>query len=180
MQNFYSTAADKSFAVGLWLIQNTACDTPELPSSWKQSRAEQIRQYYQDTTIDTVIPPISSLDRLDTLLAKHFFYLSVSEKHGPDIITSATASPNPTQNGVTITFGTAQDAYVKIEVFDVMGRVPGSGDRVPGTGGPGFEEFLTAGNHSLPISMSSLPSGTYYARISTSFGESRTVKLVKE
>ena len=172
-----SRATNITLAVWQWLLQNTSCDTPFLWQDYEQSRQTQRAQWLNNPDaykLDTTLPTMQQLG-LDTLLAKHFLYMGVSEKPGPNIITSVTASPNPLQGGTTLTFGMNQDAYVKIELFDVMGRVPGSGDR-----GPGFEQFFTAGNHSVAVSLSGLASGTYYARVSTSFGESQTVKLVKE
>jgi serine protease AprX len=88
-----------------------------------------------------------------------------------DIISNAIASPNPIGNGTVISFSTNKEAYVKIEVFDLLGNV------VTATS---FESVLQSGNHSVPIATHNLAAGTYYARILTTYGEVQTVKLVKE
>jgi hypothetical protein len=110
---------------------------------------------------------------LDTLLARHSLYASVVPQP-ESIILSATASPNPVSTGTIITFGLSQEAYVKINLFDILGH------GVAGSGREGFEGLFQPGNHEVPLSLQGLPSGTYYARILTAFGSVATVKLVKE
>jgi len=107
---------------------------------------------------------------LDTLLARHFLF-SVSEQPQPGIILNATASPNPVSTGTIITFGISQEAYVKINLFDLLGHEVTS---------PGFEGLFAPSNHEVPLSLSNLPSGTYFARILTAYGNVATLKLVKE
>jgi hypothetical protein len=60
---------------------------------------------------------------------------------------------------------------VKIELFDILGHALASS---------GFESLFQPGNKEIPISLASLPVGTYFARILTTYGEVQTVKLVKE
>ncbi|MDP4200317.1 MAG: T9SS type A sorting domain-containing protein [Bacteroidota bacterium] len=87
------------------------------------------------------------------------------------------ATPNPAEDVATISFTLAQDGFMKIELFDALGRV--SGAALPRSL-PEGDEYFTKGTHSVPISLRGLPAGVYYARISTSFGFSQTVMLVKE
>jgi hypothetical protein len=87
------------------------------------------------------------------------------------IISSATAYPNPIGEGTVISFGTSREAYVKVELFDVLGNTVAASS---------FESVLEPGNHLVPITTRNLPSGTYYARIQTTYGEAQTVKLVKK
>ena|SRR5665213_868605 len=86
-------------------------------------------------------------------------------------IDSIAASPNPVSTGTIISFGISKEAYVKIEVFDLFGNRVSSA---------GFESLFEPGNKAVPISLVGLPSGTYFARIVTAYGEVQTVKLVKE
>ena len=171
-------ATNRSLAVLKWLIDHSDCDTTMFKQEYDESRSSQLETWHADTTIghlDTTLPPLSSLGGLDTLLAKHSLYQhQQSIVDGPDIIASAVATPNPTNTGTVLTFGMSHAAYVRVEVYDVLG-VPSTEHRVPR-----FEQYLGAGNHSVPIDMSALPAGTYYARIVTAYGETRTVKIVKE
>jgi hypothetical protein len=160
-------------ALAQWEIQNTSCDTPFLQNQFYATRASQYEDWLNDTLIplDTTIPPLSSLGGgLDTLLARHLLYSNVSW-HPQSIILNATASPNPVSTGTVITFGISQEAYVKINLFDLLGHEVTS---------PGFEGLFAPGNHEVPLSLQGLPGGTYFARILTAYGNVATVKLVKE
>ncbi|HET6402942.1 MAG TPA: T9SS type A sorting domain-containing protein [Candidatus Kapabacteria bacterium] len=87
------------------------------------------------------------------------------------IVSNGSAYPNPTGEGTILSFGTSKEAYVLIELFDVLGHKMETAH---------FESVLQPGNHEVPIPLQGLPSGTYYARIQTTYGEAQTVKLVKE
>lgn len=160
-----------------WLLLNTNCDSSSVAHLYGTGRNAQLRDWKnagQSYPLDTTLPPLSNWG-LDTLFAKHFQFVNQNVKHGPDILTTATASPNPTGSGTVLTFGMAQTAYVRVELFDVLGTVV----RGPSSAVRGFEEYLGVGNHSVPLDMSTLPSGTYYARLTTAYGETRTVQIVK-
>jgi hypothetical protein len=62
-------------------------------------------------------------------------------------------------------------AYIQLAIYDVIGRL---------VWGDGRGSSLEAGEHTVHIDGTKLLSGTLYARISTGFGEVRTVKLVHE
>ncbi len=171
-------ASNGSVAFLKWLILNTDCDSSSEWNDWQHIRREQFQLWQQDSLdgihypYDTTIPTLSQIGYgLDTLLAKHAFYASVSETPQPGIISNPTAYPNPTSEGTVISFGISKEAYVKIELFDVLGHEVGSA---------GFESLFEPGNKSVPLSLSGLPSGTYFARIQTAYGEAQSVKLAKE
>ncbi|HEY3874695.1 MAG TPA: T9SS type A sorting domain-containing protein [Candidatus Kapabacteria bacterium] len=88
-----------------------------------------------------------------------------------DIIINASASPNPTGTGTVLTFGTAKEAYVIVNLYDVLGHTAGTAH---------FEGSIEPGNHSIPLSLIGLPPGTYFARIQTTYAEVQSVKIVKE
>ncbi len=166
---------DTSLALLYWVINHTSCDTPFVAHLYWQSRLSQYQTWQTDSSIgnhypfDTTLPTMHDLG-LDTLLDRHFLYADVYETfHG--IITNAAASPNPVSSGTIISFGIRKEAYVKIEVFDLLGNRVSSA---------GFESLFEPGNKAVPISLVGLPSGTYFARIVTAYGEVQTVKLVKE
>ena len=177
-EELYWKQMNRGLAIGEWLVQNTTCDTPWIQNGINGARSSQYSDWLNDTMVplDTTLPPLDSIQQgLKELLEKHFLYADVPENfHG--ILSNATANPNPTGEGTVISFGISKEAYVKIELFNVLGeRVPASGDR-----GPGFESLFEPGNKSVPLSLAGLPSGTYYARILTAYGEVQSVKLVKE
>jgi hypothetical protein len=165
---------NKGLALLRWLIQNTTCDTPLLQNEFNGTRASQYEDWLNDTTVplDTTIPSLASLGLgLDTLLAKHFLYVNSVRQPQPGIISNATANPNPANSGTVISFSIRQEAYVKIELFDVLGHEVSSYD---------YESLFEPGNKSVSFSLAGLTSGTYFARIMTAYGEVQSVKLVKE
>ncbi len=86
-------------------------------------------------------------------------------------ITNLTASENPFDKQTTIYFTTGEYAYISFQVFDVLGRIV-QGDYKGSVQGPGEYQFTVDGTN--------LPTGSYYARITTPTGITRTIKLVKE
>ena len=86
-------------------------------------------------------------------------------------ITNLTASDNPFSKETTISFTMGEYAYISFQVYDVLGRVV-QGDYKGSVQGPG--------EYSFNIDGTNLPTGTYYARITTPTGITRTIKLVKE
>jgi hypothetical protein len=185
------STTNTGLAILQWLIQNDSiCNGPGQPhpfgggdsagflqEQFNQGRSAEILEWQEDSAqgihypLDTTLPTLKSLG-LDTLFAKHFLYASVSPGAAPvGILSNASASPNPTTSGTVIYFAIAKEAYVKINWYDILGHdVTFSG----------FESLFEPGNYDMPISLQNLPSGTYFARITTAFGEAETVKLVKE
>src|SRR5207249_3558901 len=111
--------------ISVWLMQNTSCDsaTHDIFAEYNSTRRSQRESWLNDTTVpyDTTLPSMAELG-LDTLLAKHFLFQNQkSVKRGPDILTTVTAAPNPTGTGTTLTFGMRETAYVRLEMFDVLG-----------------------------------------------------------
>jgi|GEM_PF-1380424 len=169
-----SRGTNITLAVWQWLLQNTTCDTPHLWKDYEGSRLTQLQQWQNDPTaykLDTTLKPLDSLSPgLLELLEKHFLYADVPDNF-TGIISNASAYPNPTGDGTVLSFGISKEAYVKIDLFDVLGHELSQ---------PGFESLFEPGNKSVPISLASLAPGTYYARIVSAYGEVQTVKLVKE
>ena len=161
-------------AVSKWLLENTKCDSSLLARGWRATRQSMYEQWLNDTTVpfDTTLPSMADLG-LDTVLAKHFKYALV--KGGTDnfasIVSSYSVTKNPTDGETELRFSLGTDAFVKVEVHDVLGRVV-SGDEVG--------KILSHGDHRVPIDISRYPAGTYYLSISLGTGEVRTIKLVKK
>jgi hypothetical protein len=173
-----SKGTNKELAVIQWLLQNTNCDTALLNDIYRNTRQSQYADWLDDSThgyyypLDTTIPPLDSIQPgLKELLEKHFLYATVTGTPPPSILSNATANPNPVTEGTVISFSIAKEAYVKIELFDVLGKQASS---------YGYESLFEPGNKSVSFSLAGLPSGTYYARIISAYGEVQSVKLVKE
>ena len=159
-----------------WLLLNTTCDTPQLWQEYEHSRLDQLEEWANDPTkyqLDTTLSPLDSIQPgLLELLEMHSLYAEVNPlPNAPAILSNAIAAPNPADAGTVISFTMNREAYVRITLFDVLGKQLGSS---------AFESFFGTGNKSVPILLVGLPSGTYYARIQTAYGEVQTVKLVKE
>ncbi len=172
-----SRQVNTPLAIFRWLIQNTTCDTPALAQEYDHTRETQLEQWLNNTQLyklDTTLPPLDSIQPgLQELLEKHLLYQGVSDRPVgmPDIMANASASPNPVSTGTVISFAMNKEAYVKIQLYDVLGKQLGAS---------AFEGLFQPGNKSVPISLAGLPAGTYYARLQTAFGEVQTVKLVKQ
>ncbi|SRR5579883_1362904 len=167
-RSYYLRAPNRSLTILQWLIQNTTCDTPNLATQYRTTRYYQYQLWREDTTapFDTTLATLQQLG-LDTVLAKHLLFVAV-EKPAPTIL-SAIASPNPSTGGTLVTFSLDHEAYVKLELYDVLGN------RVEI---PPLESLFEAGNHAVSLSLHNLASGTYYVRLVTAYGEAQTVKIV--
>ncbi|MBS1904774.1 MAG: T9SS type A sorting domain-containing protein [Bacteroidetes bacterium] len=86
-------------------------------------------------------------------------------------LSSFTGSPNPFTKETELTYVLNRMTYVTVAIYDELGRM---------VWGDGKGRSLDAGTHTIDIDGASLPSGTLYARISTGFGEVKTVKLVHQ
>ncbi len=155
----------------------TTHDSAYESSFWQDRAGLRIQEdiVFQDTVRDSLLTPIDTSEPtmhdlgLDSLV-QYFGELGVQNASAENIITNPSAYPNPTGDGTVISFGTTKGAYVIIALYNVLGQQAAS---------QGFQNMMQPGNHEVPISLQGLPSGTYYARIQTSFGI-QTVKLVKE
>ncbi|AKD03518.1 S8/S53 family peptidase [Pontibacter korlensis] len=89
-------------------------------------------------------------------LAQPLVTSSTSElKAEPALWEKSFSYPNPFHGVTTINYGVEKDAYVTVEVFDVLGN------KVQTL----VAENMPAGNHSLKFDGSNLPSGTYIYRV---------------
>jgi hypothetical protein len=116
----------------------------------------------------TQIPPLDSIG-LGFLLKSGV--ASPSTPLSSQYLASFTSSPNPFTAETKLRFALNRMSYVAIEVYDLLGnKVYGKGS------GRTYE----AGSYEIALDGKMLPHGTLYARISTGFGEVKTVKLVHE
>ena len=86
-----------------------------------------------------------------------------------EFLTSFTTNPNPFSNELTLNFTLQRMTYVQLAIYDELGRL---------VLGEGRGSSLEAGEHNIQIDSRNFPIGTLYARISTGFGEVKTIKLI--
>jgi hypothetical protein len=169
-----NTVTNKGLSIDYWIMHNPLCANSFDSELYTNSRGSQRETWFntQDTSnvpLDTTIYSMHDLG-LDSVLI-YAAMLGVHSGQTETIISSATAYPNPFGEGTVVSFSTSREAYVKVELFDVLGNAVAA---------TSFESVLQSGNHSVPIATHNLAAGTYYARILTTYGEVQTVKLVKE
>jgi hypothetical protein len=167
-----NTERNRGISVLYWMMHNPLCYSAYDTELYKNSRGSQREDWTNsgcDCPLDTTIYSMHDLG-LDSVL-KYAGLLGVHDPSMASIISNASAYPNPTGTGTVISFGISKEAYVMIKLFNVLGQAVAVN---------GFENVVQPGNLSVPISLAGLPSGTYYARIQTTYGETQTVKLVKE
>lgn len=78
------------------------------------------------------------------------------------------SSPNPFNNNFTIRFNVRQDADLRIDLIDIFGN------RIKEISSMHY----SAGNYSMLIDGSEIPSGTYFLKLSSAFG-SELIKIIK-
>ncbi len=169
------TNNNRGMSVLYWILHNPLCTNGDDSELYQNSRLSQKETYLNwpglnrdSVPLDTTIYTMQQLG-LDSVL-KYAGLLEVIN-NTPSIISNPTAYPNPTGEGTVISFGVAREAYVGINLYDVLGHEVSSA---------GFGAVVEPGNLSVPMSLVGLPPGTYFARIQTTYGEAQTVKLVKE
>jgi hypothetical protein len=122
-----------------------------------------------DTTIeDTILP---SLDKIGLGFLLNSRVKTPSSPLSSQYLASFTSSPNPFKKETTLQFALNRMTYITIGIYDELGRL---------VWGDGRGSSLEAGDHTIHLDATNFPSGTLYARISTGFGEVKTMKLVHE
>ncbi|MBS1903732.1 MAG: T9SS type A sorting domain-containing protein [Bacteroidetes bacterium] len=84
---------------------------------------------------------------------------------------ACSSSPNPFTQDLSLNVTLNRMTYVSVSIYDPLGRM---------VWGDAKGRSLDPGLHTIHIDGTGLPSGTLYARISTGFGEVKTVKLVHQ
>ena len=168
---------NRQLAVLGWLVVNVNCDSPYVWQTYMKMRNWMLQNWlgYDPSwrlahPLDTTLPSMADLG-LDTLLAKHFKYAHVEGKPFPSIVPEYALSRNPFDGTTALRFTLSEASYERVDVLDVLGREVWS---------EGDGHLLDPGEHTIPIDMSTAPSGTYYLRITLGTGEVRTIKMVKE
>ncbi len=159
-------------AVVKYLLDNPTCNQEGLKDSYNNTIKSR-----HDTWVsrgsDPKHPEDTTLPSLEDLGLGFLLHNTVTPSTAlPAIyLASFTSSPNPFKTETTLSFELNRMAYVTVEVFDPLGRKVWGDEH-------GYS--LDKGIHTVHLDGAKFSSGTYYARISTGFGEVKTVKLVKQ
>ncbi len=156
-------------------------DNPRCASGYSGDSTEYwqllITQYdiWQDTArgkavFDSTVPTMQELGLDSVLIINGEAGVTYAEPT-PQIIMSASVLENPFQNSTSILLSIGREAYVTIQVFDILGHQ---------IEGAGYASVFEQGNVTIPINMTNAPPGTYLVRISTANNETQTLKLTKE
>jgi hypothetical protein len=167
--------ANAELTIAKYLMQNPYCDEQGLQDFYNnslKSRHDSWLTLYNDG--DTTAKEDTTLPSLDSLGLGFLLKGSVTPSTGTlpsQYLASFTASENPFITETKLRFVLNRMAYITIDIFDELGRP---------IYGEGSGRTYDVGSHEIIIDGNTIPSGTLYARISTGFGEVKTVKLVHE
>ncbi len=157
-----------------WLIDNPRCTAKRsaYAAAYDQARQDDYHSW-QDTmhhpeVYDSTLLTMDQMG-LDTVLKIAASDGVHYEALGSQIILDARVTTNPFPNATSVSLSIGREAYVYIDVFDLLGH------KVTGSGGV-FEQ----GTRDVPLAMDAAPPGIYYVRITTANNEVRTLKITKE
>ncbi len=102
------------------------------------------------------------------VLINHLHVIGIKDDNIPRYIDVLRAYPNPFNSSTTISFELTQPSQVTLAVYNLLGQ------RVVTI----FEGDKPAGMHKVVWNAECVPSGTYFARMTTDSGDRREAKLV--
>jgi len=169
-----------TLAIDKYLIDNHKCLSWYYIRNWESTYASAMAvviNTWRDTVKDSLKTPLDttlpSIDELGLAILRGQNAVISRNTFGNVLINYFSATTNPFITETTLDFTLNRMSYIQLAIYDVLGRlVWGDGD--------GRGSSLEAGEHAVHIDGKDLPVGILYARISTGFGEVRTVKLVHE
>ncbi|HEY6172210.1 MAG TPA: T9SS type A sorting domain-containing protein [Candidatus Kapabacteria bacterium] len=135
----------------------------EVIKTWRDTVTDSIA-----TPLDTTLPSLEDLD-LEILRGKSGVVSGGAVSNAPRL-SYVTAERNPFTDEVALKVELTTSTMLRLDIFDELGR------SVYGEG-LGYKQ---KGDHRFSVSGKAWAHGVYYARISTSGGEIRTVKLIKQ
>ncbi len=160
-----------------WIADNPRCSTLDSQALAAYTR-ERFDDYslwldtthWPDTVYDSTLLTMQQMG-LDSVLIISATEGVSPEAIGTQIILSASITGNPFENSTSILLSIGREAYVTIQVFDILGHQ---------IEGAGYASVFEQGNVTIPINMTNAPPGAYLVRISTANNETQTLKLTKE
>jgi hypothetical protein len=118
-----------------------------------------------DASWDTTLP---TLEELDLGLLRGQSKVEYSAEESPITLLNVTATSNPFTNKTIVRFELDGTALIRFSLSDAAGRVVYDN---------GIGNVLGLGVHEIVLDGSTLPTGMLYARVATSRGEVKTIKL---
>jgi len=158
-----------------YLVESNKC--PDFNERWMQywdgARAKQYENWQDSVTVDTMLykmdTTLPSLEELGLGILRQNPNAGVKPAHFPEVtFGEITASNNPFREETYITLEMQKLGLVKFELLNELGQVVQQN---------GIGRVIEKGHHRIPIDGSNLASGTYYARFSSSDGQTKTLKL---
>ncbi len=146
------------------LTKDWEYDSTQLYKKWKDTVTDSLK-----TPFEIVLPSLEDLD-LTILRGKPNAVTGEPTAKPTERILSFTAGQNPFGDEVSLSAELSASTMLHLSIFDELGRELYSE-------GLGFKQ---AGEYKYLIPTKGWSSGVYYARLSTSGGEVRTVKLLKQ
>ncbi|HEY6171364.1 MAG TPA: T9SS type A sorting domain-containing protein [Candidatus Kapabacteria bacterium] len=135
----------------------------DIIKTWRDTVTDSIA-----TPLDTTLPSLEDLD-LQILRGKSGVASGGAVSNAPRL-SYVTAERNPFTDEVALKVELTTSTMLRLDIFDELGR------SVYGEG-LGYKQ---KGDHRFSVNGNVWSDGVYYARISTSGGEIRTVKLIKQ
>jgi hypothetical protein len=157
-----------------YFIDSTDCNSLDsiLLETLRYRRGHQY-ELWQDTVKDPSATPydtsMPSIDDLDLSIIRKGQY-SVPTYNAVETIHDVLATPNPFDNQLALEYSIDDNVVLNIEILDVLGREITRTDR----------KMYTKGRQRYTFNTATWKSGTYFAKISTSHGEVKMVKISKE
>ncbi len=159
-----------------WLMNNPRCAAYQagIAGSYTNERKDDYH-LWQDTMhypekYDSTLLTMQQMG-LDTVLKISATEGVSPEAMGTQILLNAHITSNPFTNETNLSLLIGREAYVTIQVFDLLGRQ---------ISGVGYEGVFEQGSRVIPLAMDAAPPGIYYLRISTTNNEAQTLKLTKK
>ncbi len=119
-----------------------------------------------ETPLDTTLPTIDELGL--ALIRKSQVAVLPTTARPLSPLIDMSAVPNPFSSEISIEYVLADNAIVNIEILDILGKEVYRTTR----------QLQTVGKHLEKIITTNWQEGTYFARLSTSTGETTTIKLI--
>ncbi|GEM_PF-6795533 len=173
----YNNDLRASRAILLFLINNPRCSQSSAEFMFDYNSATQSQKATWADTVndpnhavwDSTVPSLHDLG-LDSLLMDASAGVH-SDGTGAQIILNARVTENPFPGSTSVSLSIGREAYVRIEVFDLVGRAVENA---------GYAGVFETGSREIPLDLSNAAPGAYYVRISTANNETRTIKITKE
>lgn len=135
----------------------------EITQHWRDTVTDSIA-----TPLDTTLPSLEDLD-LGILRGKSAVVSGGAVSNAPRL-SHVTAERNPFTDEVALNVELTTSTMLRLDIYDELGR---------SVYGEAFG-YMQKGDHRFSVNGKAWADGVYYARISTSGGEIRTVKLIKQ